>query len=213
MKSMIAKLTLRLFVVACGTDEPTEPGGPDAQVPSVDAPTQSADASTTPMPDASSDDPFAADPSAEISLVDGTIADCLPSFLSGGGVAIYSGFAGSSDGVYLVWKDSWNDASVNFRVETWDAFGGISSPGTYTIKQSDTNYLDCAVCIFAETGAGNVWLTPGSSITFTSLKTGDKGIGERVEGKINGFVESEFCSGSISVSFSGIARSMEYGPL
>ena len=125
-------------------------------------------------------DPRASDPAASITLESGTIDDCLPGFLEGGAMAAYSGFAGSSWGAYFIWKNVWEEEAIaNLRIETWDSFGGITSPGTYTIREADTNYADCGVCIFSETAeAGEFWPTVGSTVTFDALKTGEDGIGQ-----------------------------------
>ena len=138
----------------------------------------------------------------------------MADYLVGGGSGAYAGFAGSSDGAYFAWKDAWEGSSINLRIETWDAFGGITAPGTYTIKATDTNYVDCGVCVFSETADdGEFWPKPGDKLEFTSLTTGPSGVGETIAGTFTGTLSNGDCSGDVKISFSATARDMGFGPL
>jgi hypothetical protein len=154
------------------------------------------------------------DPNAQVSLVSGDIEECLPGFLGGGEMGAYSGFAGSSNGAYFIWKDQWQDSFANLRVETWDAFGGMTSPGTHTITEKETNYVDCGLCVFIEVGTGDeYWPMLGSTVEFTSLATGRAGMGQVLSGTFRGRFTNGECEASAEISFSGVARDMEHGPL
>jgi len=160
------------------------------------------------------DDPYGPDPEARFELLAGDIEQCLPGFLNAGLGAGYAGFAGSSDGAYAIWTDSWSDPTVNLRVETWDAFDGATEPGTYTFTPSDTNYTNCAVCVFSEGADGSIyWPTPGDTIEFTALTTGPDGVGSRLEATFTGTLSDGECSGSATVHFDTEARDMGYGPI
>jgi hypothetical protein len=160
------------------------------------------------------DDPFAADPMATISLDSGDVSSCLPGLLSGGSAAAYAGYAGASDGAYFVWRQKWADSNLDLRIETWDAFGGISKPGTYVLTDDDTNYVDCAVCVFASSPElGEFWPTPGDTITYTKLTTGDDGVGTPLTGTYEGSLSNGECTVKVTISFSATARDMNYGPL
>lgn len=160
------------------------------------------------------EDMTAADPNAAITLTGGNIRDCLPGLLESGEKSAYSGFAGSSYGAYFIWKDTWGESTLNFRIETWDSFGGVTGPGTYTIQERDTNYSDCGVCVFSESAEdGEFWLTEGSTINFTSLTTGSGGLGKALAGTIEGTFTNGLCVGTIEAEFGGISRNMDHGPL
>jgi hypothetical protein len=157
---------------------------------------------------------FEPDPDATVEILSGDLSSCLPGFLEDGGAGAYSGFAGSSDGAYFIWKDAWEGSSLNLRVETWDAFGGATGPGTYTIKAGDTNYADCGVCLFSETAEdGEFWPQAGDTIEFTSLTTGDAGKGEAFSGTFVGTLSNGECSGMVEIKFNAVARDIGYGPL
>ena len=160
------------------------------------------------------DDPFAADPMALVTLDSGDVSRCIPGLLTDGGAGAYAGFAGSSDGAYFVWRDNWDDAFLTLRMETWDAFGGITEPGTYTLTESDTNYADCAVCIFAEyAGVGELWPQAGDTITYTALATGAGGVDQQMVGTFEGTLSDGLCSAAVKISFNATARDINYGPL
>ncbi len=164
--------------------------------------------------DDDTDDPYGPDPSVQIDLMSGTITDCLPGFLSGGARGAYSGFAGSSFGAYVVWKDAWSGSTLNLRLESWDNWGGPTGPGVYTVTQADTNYADCGLCLFSENDEGTqFWPSPGDTVDFTSWDTGTDGIGTTLSGTYSGTLSDDFCSGTAVISFSGLARNMDYGPL
>ncbi len=159
-------------------------------------------------------DDFGPDAAATIEIVSGDISNCLADYLVGGGTGAYSGFAGSSDGAYFIWKDAWEGSTTNLRIETWDAFGGVTGPGTYTIKAADTNYADCGVCIFSETAEdGEFWPQAGDTVEFTSLTTGPDGIGKAFAGTFVGTLSNGECSGMVEITFSATARDIGYGPL
>ena len=208
-----------------GSDTPSipeteaEPAAETEPVPEpVAEPVSETDPETEPVPEAEPeapvDDPYASDPEARITLNGGEIETCLTDFLAGGGVAAYAGFAGSSHGAYMIWKDAWEGSTMNLRVETWDAFGGVTEPGTYTLTANDTNYADCAVCILSEHEDGSIyWPQPGDTVEFTELITGDDGVGEIIEGTFRGTLSNGECSAAVEISFRGVARDMGYGPL
>ena len=165
-------------------------------------------------PEPEEEDPSDPDSNATMTLTGGTITDCIPDFLTNGAKSAYAGYAGSSNGAYFIWKDKWTAASGNLRIETWDLFGGMTSPGTRTIEEADTNYTDCGVCIFAEIDdLGEFWITEGSTVTFSSLKTGSSGVGERMAGTISGSMTNGQCTGTVEIEFGGDARPIENGPL
>lgn len=219
------------------TAPPDEPGTDDAGMAEADAsppssapdaatsppeadagggPAMMADAEPPPAPDAAmgpGPEPSGADPAATISITGGDF-DCLEGFLASGSAGAYAGFAGSSDGAYFIWRDRWDESAMSLRIETWDAFGGMTGPGSYTTTEGDTNYADCAVCIFAETEwDGEFWLAAGSTVHFTELTTGPGGVGSRMSGTIQGTLSNDLCSGAVEIAFSGITRNMSGGPL
>jgi hypothetical protein len=160
------------------------------------------------------DDPYGPDPDAVLALDGGDIEGCLPELLSGGVAGAYAGFAGTSDGAYLIWKNAWSGSSLNLRIETWDAFGGITAPGTYEVTAADESYDTCGVCVFSETAEdGEFWLMRGSTITFTSLATGEGGVGKPLAGTLSGTMSNGFCTGTVEVSFHAVAKDVSYGPL
>ncbi|MFP6687117.1 MAG: hypothetical protein VB934_20510 [Polyangiaceae bacterium] len=158
-------------------------------------------------------DPFGPDPKAVITLDSGEVSGCIPDLLKGGSAAAYSGYAGASDGAYFVWRQKWAESDLDFRIETWDAFGGITEPGTYALTKDDTNYVDCAVCVFASSPfLGEFWPTPGDTVTFTSLSTGDGGVGQTLAGTYEGSLSNGECTVKVTISFDATAREMSYGP-
>ena len=206
-----------------GNDSPTTPDNPSDETPDGTDPDNSGEngnggdgngETTEPEPEPEPQDPSDPDSNATITLVGGTITDCAPEFLINGDKAAYAGYAGSSNGAYFIWKNKWTSADANLRIETWDLFGGMTSPGTRTIEAADTNYSDCGVCIFAEVAdAGEFWITEGSTVTFTSLKTGSAGVGERMAGTISGSMTNGQCTGTVEIEFGGDARPIANGPL
>jgi hypothetical protein len=189
-------------------DDTPDDNTPDDDTPDDDTPDDPDDTTDPDDPDA-----FGPDPDAVFELHSGDFDECVPGFLSGGKAAGYAGFAGSSDGAYALWTDDWDEPTTNLRVETWDRFGGPTGPGTYTFTPSDTNYANCAVCVFSEGADGAIyWPTPGDTIEFTGLATGAGGIGTTLDATFTGTLTNGECSGEASFTLRAVARDMDFGP-
>lgn len=51
-----------------------------------------------------------------------------------------------------VWILEAMEGDVHLRIEIYESYGGISSPGSITIDDVDSNYATCGTCVLLQTG-------------------------------------------------------------
>jgi hypothetical protein len=217
-RQLVALVAALALAAACGSDEAADcpDAGADAGT-DLDTDTDT-DADTDSGSDSETDsetlpDPYEPDPDAVVTLEGGDIHDCLPGLLEGGGAGVYAGWFDIEQAAYVVWMDDWSDPSMILRIKTAATNGGLTEPGSYTIAVTDVFEDICAVCIMVETADAELWAQAGGEVTYTSLAVDMAGIGQPVEGTFSGTLSGGDCTGTVDISFSGVARDATFGPL
>ena len=56
------------------------------------------------------------------------------------------------EGGSQIWLLEAKDGDVHLKIEIYESYGGISSPGSITIDDVEANYATCGTCVLLQTG-------------------------------------------------------------
>ena len=97
------------------------------------------------------------------------------------------------------------DDDVQLRIEIYESFGGLSSPGSIAISEEETNYATCGNCIMLRTGCTLHADHYDCSRTFMPIPNGElqiDAIGTNAGDELNGEI--------IGVSFEEVTIDQDY---
>ncbi len=205
---LLAALGALAWLPACGDDDAATDGGADGDT-DTDSDTD-ADADAGPDGGATADNSFA--------CWDGVTLG------EGGSSTFLAGVNGGFDIASHTWQNDADAPTYVVSVESWGGtYAGPSEPGTYEITATETNYVDCGLCIIAyevgADGSATAMYMPkagSGSVTIDSIALGAAGVGTVFAGSMDlelqavtdtqtGAVDATGCAGPINYSWSGTA--------